>query len=237
MSDLMISIIIPTLNEEKYIESTLKSLRNQDYKGNYEIIVADGISKDNTVKIARKYADKVVLVKKKGIAEGRNEGVKVAKGDILLFIDADTILLFNGLTELTKPFKKKNVVGVTCPILPLSSNAKDFALYWSYNLFVKRSIKSKKAKIPGICCVYRRKEFEKLGGFNEKLDTLEDLNFSEKISKLGKIVMIDTTLVLTSHRRIEKWGRFNSIKKYLKLYLNYVIRGKVMNTKEYGQIR
>jgi cellulose synthase/poly-beta-1,6-N-acetylglucosamine synthase-like glycosyltransferase len=233
----MISIIIPTLNEEKYIESTLKSLKNQDYNGKYEIIVADGMSKDKTVKIARKYADKVALVKKKGIAEGRNEGAKVAKGDILLFIDADTILLFNGLTELIKPFKKKNVVGVTCPILPLSPKAQDFALYWSYNLFVKRSIKSKKAKIPGICCVYRREAFEKLGGFNEHLDTLEDLNLSERISKLGKIVMVNTTLVLTSHRRIERWGRFNSIKKYLKLYLNYLIRGKVMSTKEYEPIR
>ena len=136
-----------------------------------------------------------------------------------------------------KPFKKKNVVGVTCPILPLSPKAKDFVLYWCYNLFIEKSIKSKKAQIPGICCAYRRKSFEKLGGFNENLDTLEDLDFSKKIAKLGKIVMVDTTLVLTSHRRIEKWGRFNSIKKYLKLYLNYLIRGKVMSTKEYKPIR
>jgi glycosyltransferase involved in cell wall biosynthesis len=232
-----VSVIIPTLNEEKYIESTLKSLRNQDYKGKYEIIVADGMSKDDTVKIARKYADKVVLVKKKGIAEGRNGGAKVANSDILLFIDADTILLFNGLTELIKPFKKRNVIGVTCPILPLSPKAKYFALYWSYNLFVEKSIKSKKAQIPGICCAYRKKQFEKLGGFNEDLDTLEDLDFSKKISKLGKIVFLDTTLILTSHRRIEKWGRFNSIRKYLKLYLNYLIRGKIMSTKDYGPIR
>jgi glycosyltransferase involved in cell wall biosynthesis len=120
----LVSIIIPTLNEEKYIESTLKALKNQDYKGKYEMIVADGLSKDNTVKIAKKYVDKVVLVKEKGIAKGRNAGAKVAKGNILLFIDADTILLFNGLTELIEPFKRKNIVGVTCPIIPISQKQK-----------------------------------------------------------------------------------------------------------------
>jgi cellulose synthase/poly-beta-1,6-N-acetylglucosamine synthase-like glycosyltransferase len=237
MGDSLISIIIPTLNEEKYIESVLKSIRNQDYKGKYEIIVVDGMSKDNTVKMARKSADKVIQIKKKGIAEGRNAGTKVAKGDILFFIDADTILLFNGLNEIVKPFKKKDVVGVTCPILPLSPKAKDFALYWYFNLFMKRSIKSKKAQIPGLCCAYRRRVFEKVGGFDENLDTLEDFDLSEKISKLGKIILVDSTLALTSNRRVEKWGRIKSIKKYLKLYFNYVIKGKVMSVKEYKPIR
>ena len=90
-----ISIIIPTLNEEKYIENTLKALKNQDYNGKYEIIVADGMSKDRTVKIAQKYADKVIKVKKPGISAGRNAGAGIAKGGIFLFIDADTIVFPN----------------------------------------------------------------------------------------------------------------------------------------------
>jgi glycosyltransferase involved in cell wall biosynthesis len=233
----LVSIIIPTLNEEKYIESTLKSLQNQDYKGKYEIIVADGMSRDDTVKIAKKYANKVIPVRQKGIAEGRNAGAKVAKGDILFFIDADTILLFNGLTELIKPFKKKDVVGVTCPIIPISPKAKDFVIYWYLNLFLKRSVKTKKARIPGICCIYRRSTFETVGGFAEKLDTFEDFALSEKISKLGKIIFVDKTLVLTSHRRIQKWGEFKSIRKYLTAYVNYVIRGKVISAKEYKPVR
>jgi cellulose synthase/poly-beta-1,6-N-acetylglucosamine synthase-like glycosyltransferase len=154
-----------------------------------------------------------------------------------LFIDADSILLFNGLSEIIKPFKKKNVVGVACSILPLSPKAKDFVLYWYFNLFMKRSAKSKNAHIPGLCCAYRRNIFEKVGGFNEDLDTLEDFDVSERISKLGKIKIVDTTLVLTSNRRIEKWGRIKSIREYLKLYFNYVIRGKVMSVKEYNAVR
>jgi len=233
----LISVIIPTLNEGKYIESTLKSIINQDYKGKYEIIVADGMSRDKTVRIARKFADKVIKVKQKGVSAGRNEGAKIAKGEILLFLDADTMLLFNSLTEINKSFRTKKVVGVACPVLPISPEAKDFALYWSFNQFMKESIKLKKPQIPGIFCAYRKKEFEKVGGFNEDLDTLEDFDLSERISKEGKIVLTQSTLALTSHRRIKKWGRMKSIRKYLKLYFNYIVRKKTFNRNDYRPIR
>jgi len=233
----MISIIVPALNEEKYIKPTLKALKNQDYKGKYEIIVADGMSKDNTVRIAKKFADKVITVKQKGVAAGRNEGAKIAKGEILLFLDADTILLFNGLTEISRPFRSKKVIGVACSILALSPEAKDFALYWSFNQFMRKSMETKKPQIPGICCAYRKKTFEKVGGFNEYLNTLEDFELSERISKEGKIVFIPNTLALTSNRRIRKWGRMKSIRKYLKLYFNYILRKKTFNRNEYRPIR
>jgi len=233
----LISVIIPTLNEEKYIKPTLKALRNQDYEGKYEIIVADGMSKDNTVRIAKKFVDKVIIVKQRGVSTGRNEGAKIAKGEILLFLDGDTILLFNGLTEISKCFRTKKVVGVACPILPISPEAKDLAIYWSFNQFMKRSIKTKKPQVAGICCAYRKKVFENVGGFNEYLDTLEDFDLSERISKKGKIAFIQNTLALTSNRRIKKWGRIKSIRKYLQLYFNYILRKKTFNRNEYKPIR
>jgi len=232
----MISIIIPTLNEEKCIELTLKAFKNQDYKGKYEIIVADGMSKDNTVKIARKHANKVVLVRKKGIGVGRNEGAKVARGEILIFVDADTILQSNGLSELSKPFQNKKVVGVACPIVPISSKPRDLMLYRTFNQFMIMSIKSKKAQIPGICCAYRKNAFEKVGGFDERLDTLEDYELSRKIAKIGKIVFVKDTFALTSMRRVESWGRMKSVRKYIRLYLKYVL-GKGFDRDQYGPIR
>jgi len=232
-----ISVIIPTLNEEKYIESSLKSLINQDYKGKYEIIVADGMSRDNTVRIAKKFTDKVITVTQKNVAAGRNEGAKIAKGEILLFLDADTILLFNGLTEISKPFKNKRVVGVTCSVLPISPEAKDFAIYWSFNQFMKRSIKSKKPQIAGVCCAYRKKVFENVGGFNKYLETLEDFDLSERISKKGDIKFVQNTIALTSNRRIKKWGRIKSIGKYLRLYFNYILRKKTFDRNEYEPVR
>ncbi|PIV12587.1 MAG: teichoic acid biosynthesis protein, partial [Candidatus Nealsonbacteria bacterium CG03_land_8_20_14_0_80_36_12] len=86
----MLSIIIPTLNEEKYLPSLLEEIKKQNFS-DYEIIVADGGSEDKTVKIARNYGCKIV---KGGLpAKGRNEGAKIAEGDILLFMDADNIFL------------------------------------------------------------------------------------------------------------------------------------------------
>ncbi|RLI97854.1 MAG: glycosyl transferase [Candidatus Aenigmatarchaeota archaeon] len=232
-----VSIIVPTLNEEKYIENCLKSISNQDYDGKYEIIVSDGGSKDKTVKIARKYADKVIICEKRGISYGRNRGAKEAKGDILVFVDADTILLFDTISKLVKPFRKKKVVGSTCPVLPLSPKAGDFLLYWIANQFVSRSLKSSKPQVFGICCAYRKEAFERVNGFDERLKTLEDLDLAERISKLGEIVLVEDTFVLTSPRRIKKWGKTKAARKYLLGYLNYLLTGKGFSAKEYRPVR
>jgi len=86
-----ISVIVPTLNEENYLEDCLKSILRQTFPRNeYEIIVSDGSSEDRTVEIANKYADRVVVSKKRGIWWGRNYGAKFARGRFLVFIDADT---------------------------------------------------------------------------------------------------------------------------------------------------
>ncbi|MBI2647452.1 glycosyltransferase [Candidatus Woesearchaeota archaeon] len=85
----MISIIIPTWNEEKYLPKLLECIKKQTYK-DYEIIVADANSKDKTREVAKKYNCRIV---KGGVpAVGRNNGAKVAKGDILLFLDADVTI-------------------------------------------------------------------------------------------------------------------------------------------------
>jgi len=236
MKKSFVSIIVPTLNEEAYIESTLKAIECQDYEGKYEVIVADGMSSDRTVKIAQKHADRVVTVNKLGASAGRNGGAKIAKGKILLFIDADTSSSFNLITEIVKCFKK-DVVAVTCPVLPTSSNATDFITYWFYNQFVKASLRAGKPNIAGICCAYRREAFEKIGGFDENLKTLEDFDVSRRISKLGKTVVADSTFVMTSPRRIKRWGKTKSATKYIKMYLNYLLTGKSMGTDEYTPIR
>jgi glycosyltransferase involved in cell wall biosynthesis len=231
-----VSVIIPTLNEECYIENCLKALKDQDYKGKFEIIVADGKSEDKTVKIAKKYADKVVVVKKRGISVGRNAGARIAKGEIFLFMDADTVAAFNLITEIVKGFKK-NVVGVTCPVVPLSANMSEFLLYWFYNQFMKASLHTKKPQVAGTCCAYKREAFEKVNGFNENIKAWEDYDMSERISKLGKIKCVDSTFVMTSPRRIRKWGKTKAALKYAKVYTTYLLAGVTPKINEYTPVR
>jgi len=83
----MLSIIIPTLNEEKYLPFLLSSIKEQNFK-DYEIILSDAGSEDRTIEIAKSYGCRVV---KGGLpAKGRNQGARAAAGDLLLFLDSDT---------------------------------------------------------------------------------------------------------------------------------------------------
>jgi len=230
-----VSIIIPTYNEEKNLENTLKAIKNQNYK-NYEIIVSDSKSKDATRKIAKKHGAKVVIDEKRGMGAGRNFGAKFACGNILLFIDGDTLMMVNTLIEIVRCFAKEGVVGVTCPVIPSRPTTKNLAIYLGYNSLAKASIKSKKPHIGGMCVAYRKKYFFDAGGFDEDLQAYEDVSVSLKISKFGKILFTENTFVVTSPRRIEKWGYLATVMKHVKMYLKF-IAGRKIKLNEYEPIR
>jgi len=234
-----ISVIIPTLNEEKYIETTLFHLVMQKP---YEIIIGDSQSTDNTVKIAKTYGCKVVQCKKVSASIGRNAGGRAARGEILLFIDADTIVFPNLLATVAKDFKNKKTVGWTCNIYAFSPKWKEHLIYNASNNLVEFLIKyAKKPHAPGIVVAARKDAFVKVGGFDENLKVMEDHDFAMKIGKIGKFIFSKETCVFTSTRRMSKWGGWGLFKKYSKFYLSYFMNKKKFynNTEkvEYDPIR
>ncbi|TDI96617.1 MAG: glycosyltransferase [Deltaproteobacteria bacterium] len=109
-----LSIIIPTLNEADYITGTLSSIIvNKCYENKPEIIVVDSGSTDNTADIARPLADKLILIKSlsSGRWEALNKGAESSCGEILLFLDADTVVPKDYDKEIEKVFINKNIVG------------------------------------------------------------------------------------------------------------------------------
>lgn len=102
-----LSIIIPTLEEEKYLPLLLGSIKKQKFQGEYEIILADAGSRDKTKEIAKNYGCKIIAGGSP--ARGRNEGVKIARGELILFLDADTTLPENSLETFIFEFKKRNL--------------------------------------------------------------------------------------------------------------------------------
>ena len=101
-----ISIVIPTLNEEKDIGNLLESIKKQSYK-NHEIIIIDGGSADNTVKISKKYTKNVFVLPKAGVTKSRNYGIKKSSGQIVHMMDADNFLADkNYLRDVAYLFKK-----------------------------------------------------------------------------------------------------------------------------------
>ena len=111
----MISVVIPALNEEKYLPDCLKSLRNQDYTGPYEIIIADNGSVDETARVARDFGARVVpCPEKKSVFYARQIGADSVQGDIIAQADADTIYPRDWLSRIANRFEKNpEVVAVT----------------------------------------------------------------------------------------------------------------------------
>jgi glycosyltransferase involved in cell wall biosynthesis len=211
----MLSIIIITKNEEKYLPLLLESIKNQEFK-DYEIIVADANSNDKTIEIAKKFACKIT---KGGLpAKGRNEGAKIAKGDLLLFLDADLILPKNFLKKALFQFKKRKLSVASFPILP-EGKLIDKIFYQIYNFW---SLISQRFLAHASQIILVKKEIhQKIGGFDEKIKIAEDHWYVRQAKKFGKFGFIKTKPLLTSARRFEKDGR-------LKTYLKYLLAGVYM---------
>lgn len=195
----MLSIITPTLNEEKCLPLLLESIKKQSFK-NYEIIIADAGSEDKTLEIARDFGCKIVPG---GLpAKGRNEGAKAAQGDIFLFMDADNIYLAdNFLEQLITEFKKRNLDVASFPIYP-KGNVIDKLFYGMYNWWVK-SVQRFSVWATNSALV-KKEIFKKINGFDEKIKIAEDHDFAKRAARIGKFGFIKTEPVLTSTRRFER---------------------------------
>ncbi|NTV23260.1 MAG: glycosyltransferase [Nanoarchaeota archaeon] len=205
----MISVIIPALNEEKRISRAISQFDSID---SIEIIVADGGSTDKTGQISRSLGAKVVLNSRESqtIAKNRNLGAKAAKGDILIFCDADTRLEKPGpfLTKVASVFKDKRVVGGTpdVEVFPEERIWKDVIFHYFLNRLVRLSLLTPIPFGRGQCQIVRKSSFFEVGGYNEELIHAEDSELFRKLRKQGKIVSLPGFFVLESPRRYRKLG-------------------------------
>src|SRR3989344_1360477 len=100
-----ISIIIPTYNDKDNLEKCLSAILNSSYKP-YEVIVIDDASTDNSNEVVDKFGYKYIrLEKNSGQATARNAGVKIAKGDILFFIDSDVGIRKDTIAKVAKAYE------------------------------------------------------------------------------------------------------------------------------------
>ena len=199
----MISIIIPTYNEECYLPKLLQSIEDQNFV-DYEIIVADAKSTDKTREIASSFGCRVV--EGGSPAVGRNNGAKIAEGEYLLFLDSDTILTEGYLESALNEFVDNDLdIGIT-QLVPISDSKKDKLLHDFANFFMKlvESIKPHGAGCYGI--LTKKSIHEEAGGFNESFDFGEDSDYIERIGKTHSFKVLREPKLLISTRRLEKEG-------------------------------
>jgi glycosyltransferase involved in cell wall biosynthesis len=210
-----LSVIIPTYNEEKGIEQTLRSISNQTLlRSNYEIIVVDGYSKDKTLEIASKYADKVILQKGKGVGGARNDGAEIASGRIIVNTDADVLVPQDWL-ETIKSLFKRGVVGVCGPDSLIEESMKYRILYFIINLSNSLAYSIGFIWTRGTNTAVLREAFIKTGGYSD-YPLCDDGELGLRLKKVGKVIYSNKIKVKMSARRFEKHGTLPVIKTWLK---------------------
>lgn len=226
----MLSIIIPTLNEEKYLPLLLKSIQAQEF-GDYEIIVADAASKDKTVEIARNFGCKVIAG---GLpAKGRNEGAKVAKGELLLFLDADVVLPKGFLKEFLEKFKNKKLDIASCGLQATERGIiyrlgeKLWNLYFKLNQYFFPCAGS-------FCILVKKKLHQKLRGFDETIRVGEDFDYVRRVKKMGKFHFFLSPSFLISARRFEEEGLVRTLFKYLAIEFQQIFFGPIRKDFNYN---
>jgi cellulose synthase/poly-beta-1,6-N-acetylglucosamine synthase-like glycosyltransferase len=203
----MISVIIPARNEEKNLPELLESLKNQTYKKKFEIIVVDGKSKDRTREIAKSYGCRVIVQKKLGISNARNVGWKKAKGNVLIFLEADHKVNRDFIKNVEKAFKDRKVKCARPIVIPVKRNWIQKALAVQIELATRRQ---RAWEFPTI---FRKEVLKKTGGWDESIDFAEDREFPQRLKRLGfKTVLLKNCIVyakpVDSLRKLFKQGRW-----------------------------
>ena len=209
-----LSIIIPTLNEESVLETTLNSLRELT-SVDAEVIVSDGHSTDQTVEIAKRFADKVIVhdgKTRQNISEGRNAGAAIASGDILLFLDADVVIpdINNFFPEVLKQFSsnpKLVALTVKVKVNPHQETLGDRIVFGALNyIFILRNNILHIGESTGEFQMIRKEAFNSLHGFREDLVTREDADMFYRLSDIGRTMFYSNLTIYHSGRRAHKVG-------------------------------
>lgn len=208
----LISIIIPAHNEQSYIRRTLEFATSQTLTS-FEIIVVTNGCTDLTAEIAREFCDQVIIMPERGLSRARNLGGRAARGQLLVFLDADTLLEPHALEVISRDFTPECAAGTLkgCPDIPRPS----YQLMYAVKNFQHRSGLHEGSSGVILCW---REHFIATGGFDETLHVTENSDLIKKLRFFGKYAFISRTAVTTSMRRYENGGWNRMIRLWLKLW-------------------
>lgn len=229
-----ISVVVPTFNEEKYVEKLLTTLSWQTIpRTDYEIIIVDGGSVDRTLEICRKYADKIVIQETPTVGGARNDGVKNAEADLVFTTDADCMVTHNLLERIILDFKAyPDVVMVYGVVTPIERSFKNTFLIELNNVFVKILYRFKIYLSVGANTAFRKKPFIIMRGF-PAVGAGDDYGLQFRMRKIGRIMFDGGLRVYFSMRRYEKYGFGRSFYEWLYNVFSELLKRRVPPEKRY----
>lgn len=226
------SVIIPALNEEKYLPVILKALSRQTYRS-FEVILVDGQSDDNTIAVFNKFAEnfpghQLYKAAKRNVAYQRNIGGFKADGQFLVFFDADVNISDTFMEELHLASIKKKFKFATTWIDSDTENSLDKVFILLGNLGYELYNVVGKPFAGGYNTVIAKDVFRKLKGFREDQKINEDQDLAMRaFKKKIDVVILPQPRVTFSFRRFRSEGRLTVLRKYAKAVLYYHLRGPI----------
>ncbi|MCI0744146.1 MAG: glycosyltransferase [Verrucomicrobia subdivision 3 bacterium] len=213
----LISIVVPAHNEERYLPRTLEALRHQTLR-DFEIIVVCNGCTDRTTDVARQSADQVIVMPERGLSRARNLGGRAARGGILLFLDADTLLDPGALEKVAVEFSPNFAAGTVrgCPDITRPS----YRVMYAIKNFQHRCRLHEGSSGVILCW---REHFLAVGGFDETLHVTENSDLIKRLRHFGKYAFISSTCVTTSMRRYENGGLTKMVCLWVKLWFQSLI--------------
>lgn len=216
----IVSIIIPCLNEKGVVNILLDQLLTQK-DDRIEIIAVDNSSDDGTDKLLKsyeKYGVKVVLKVPRGVSKARNAGAKIASGKWLLFLDADTTLQPEFINILMDEINSTNITQLSLPYASASHKLLFKFIVWFVKHYERVNFKLRKAaNMVGSALLVHASSHEAINGFNEKINSGEDMDYSHRMFDKFKLAKyLKQPYVYFSPRRFENGGLKKVAWQYLK---------------------
>lgn len=229
----LFSVIIPALNEEKFLPKLLESLAQQTEK-NFEVIVVDGKSKDKTVAVAQSFEKKlpgltVITGDKASLPYQRNFGANHARGSWYIFVDADSVLLPHCIARSHEFINGERPDLFTTWYCADSQTQGEAVTALLGNIVLEGYLMFHKPCIPGPFTVVSKRAYHHVGGYDEDHAYHEDFNFSIRIYESGhRVRIMHETCYIISLRRIRKEGSFAVMEKYIRSTLYLFLFNKTM---------
>ena len=204
-------MVVPCLNEEKYVGGILGDLAVQTV-GPKQVIVVDSGSDDDTAKVAESFAKqlpvKVVKARRRGVAVARNTGAAAAKTDWIVFIDAD-IRIDSSFLQYLQTEISASELAATAPRYGIQSqNLLDRLGVGLSSRYIRLYETSKKPVALGWCIAVQRSVHEQIGGFDESMSLGEDYDYIQRVAAIGgKFRFAPTAVAYGSMRRYHQQGK------------------------------
>ena len=215
------SIVIPTLNEEKFVPKLLTSLTAQTVK-DFDVIVVDGQSQDKTVAVANAFKSRlanlsVVTCTPAGVSRQRNMGARIGRADWLVFVDADSILLPNFIERIDRFINRKHPKVFTTWLMADRDDPVYAIAGFFLNMGVESAVLIEHPWAPGPLSIIHRDVFEIVGGYNENVTYGEDHEIGVALQKRGiPFKILREVLYIYSFRRFRKEGTLKVLDRTMK---------------------